>query len=200
MLDLKKYKGILFSALVCTSLLASGCANDGQIKKLQTENAELKTQVESLQKENESLENKVAMYVPKDQEGKSSAHTASDQPVQATRIEIGPSAGGASVNVSLKNTSGKNIDAIEFVVLQFDNFGKPSNRFNDTSYGNVTSKLTVQGNAAPGASLKGGWTLYNMEKSRKAKVVVSQVHFTDGAVWDNKNFDSDVEREKQVYE
>ena len=75
-----------------------------------------------------------------------------------------------------------------------------SNRFNDTSYGNVTSKLTVQGNAAPGASLKGGWTLYNMEKSRKAKVVVSQVHFTDGAVWDNKNFDSDVEREKQVYE
>lgn len=200
MTGLKRLVSTIIGALLCTTILVAGCGNEDQVKKLQSENADLKSQVESLTQEKEDLENKVAMYVPKDQTSKTKVNDNGDQPVKVSHIQIGPDAGGASVDVSLQNTAGKNIDAIEFVVLQFDNFGKPSNRFNDSSAGNVTSKLTVQGNAAPGASLKGSWTLFNMEKSRKAKVVVSQVHFTDGAVWTNKNFDADVDREKVSFE
>lgn len=195
-----KLASVLIGMLVFASVFMAGCGNEDQVKKLQNENDNLKKQVESLNQEKDALENKVAMYVPKDQNGKIKDSSTGDEPVKLAHIEIGPSAGGAAVDVSLQNTSGKNIDAIEFVVLQFDNFGKPSNRFNDPSAGNVTSKLTVQGNAAPSASLRGSWTLYNMEKSRKAKVVISQVHFTDGAVWTNKNFDDDVAREKVSYE
>ena len=196
---MKKLTSILLSALIFTSILTVGCSNEDQLKKLESENSDLKNQIESLKKEKEALDNKVAMYVPKEQTSKSD-EVVSDQPVKMAHIQIGPSAGGASVDVSLSNTSRKNIDAIEFVVLQFDNFGKPSNRFNDASVGNVTNTLTVQGNAAPGATLQGSWTLFNMEKSRKAKVIVSQVHFTDGAVWTNKNFDADVAREKESFQ
>lgn len=197
---LKKLTSILVSALIFISIFTAGCGNEDQLKKLESENSDLRNQIESLEKEKEALDNKVAMYVPKEQTSKSDEAVGSDQPVKVAHIQIGPSAGGASVDVSLNNTAGKNIDAIEFVVLQFDNFGKPSNRFNDASVGNVTNKLTVQGNAAPGATLQGSWTLFNMEKSRKAKVIVSQVHFTDGAVWTNKNFDADVAREKESFE
>lgn len=200
MIVVKKLSGILVGILVVTAIFMAGCGNDAQVKKLQDENADLKNQVESLQKDKEALENKVAMYVPKEQNTKSKDSSSNDQPVKVSKLEIGPSAGGAAVDVSLQNAAGKNMDAVEFVILQFDNFGKPSNRFNDPSAGNVTSKLTVQGNAAPGASLSGSWTLFNMEKSRKAKVVISQVHFTDGAVWTNKNFDDDVAREKGSFE
>lgn len=190
---------ILTCALITAlSVSMAGCGNSAELDSLKKENSDLKAQIETLKEENAEMENKVAMYVPKEQTN-SKSESSGDQPVKLASIDIGPDAGGASVQVNLQNTSSKNIDAIEFVVLQFDNFGRPSNRFNDPSYGNVTKPLTLQGNAAPGASLKGSWTLFNMEKSRKAKVVIKQVHFTDGAVWENKNFDAEVEKEKGQY-
>lgn len=197
---MKKISTLLISASVASIMFVSGCGNSAELKKLQDENAQLKSQVESLTKENEDMKNKVAMYVPSTNNKTNSQNKQQgDQPVALANIEIGPDAGGAAVKVSLKNVSQKTIDAIEFVVLQFDNFGKPSNRFNDESYGNVTSVLTVQGSAANGQSLSGGWTLFNMEKSRKAKVVIKQVHFTDGAVWENKSFEDEVARERTSY-
>ncbi|BAL82020.1 hypothetical protein SELR_03120 [Selenomonas ruminantium subsp. lactilytica TAM6421] len=196
---MKKISTAIVGLSVATMLFTSGCGNDAELKKIQDENVELKRQVESLSKENEEMKNKVAMFVPKENKANPQSKQQGDQPVALGNIEIGPDAGGASVKVSLKNVSPKTVDAIEFVVLQFDNFGKPSNRFNDESYGNVTSVLTVQGTAANGQSLSGGWTLFNMEKSRKAKVVVKQVHFTDGAVWENKSFDDEVARERTSY-
>ena len=197
---MKKISTLLISASVASSMFVSGCGNSAELKKLQDENAQLKSQVESLTKENEDMKNKVAMYVPvTNNKTNSQNKQQGDQPVALANIEIGPDAGGAAVKVSLKNVSQKTVDAIEFVVLQFDNFGKPSNRFNDESYGNVTSILTVQGSASTGQSLSGGWTLFNMEKSRKAKVVIKQVHFTDGAVWENKSFEDEVNRERASY-
>ena len=197
---MKKISTLLISASVASSMFVSGCGNSAELKKLQDENAQLKSQVESLTKENEDMKNKVAMYVPvTNNKTNSQNKQQGDQPVALANIEIGPDAGGAAVKVSLKNVSQKTVDAIEFVVLQFDNFGKPSNRFNDESYGNVTSVLTVQGSASTGQSLSGGWTLFNMEKSRKAKVVIKQVHFTDGAVWENKSFEDEVNRERASY-
>lgn len=197
---MRKISTAVIGVSVASMLFVSGCGNSAEMKKLQDENAELKSQVETLTKENEEMRNKVAMYVPATNEKKSTSDKQKgDQPVVLGNIEIGPDAGGAGVKVSLKNVSQKTVDAIEFVVLQFDNFGKPSNRFNDESYGNVTSVLTVQGTAGNGQSLNGSWTLFNMEKSRKAKVVIKQVHFTDGAVWENKSFDDDVARERTSY-
>lgn len=192
-------KVLLCALVMFLSFGMVGCGNTAELDALKKENSELKAQIETLEKEKTEMENKIAMYVPKEQSVSKSDSPSGDQPVKLAGIEIGPDAGGASVQVNLQNASGKNVDAIEFVVLQFDNFGRPSNRFNDESYGNVTNPLTLQGNAAPGSSLKGSWTLFNMEKSRKAKVVIKQVHFTDGAIWENKNFEAEVEKEKGQY-
>ena len=132
------------------------------------------------------------MYVPKNKKQVPAAQKEqSEQPVQLAEIKFDKS-GVTEVDVVFKNTSNKTIDAVEFVILQFDNFGRPANRFNDPSHGNVTGKLNMQGNAAPGATIKGGWTLFNTEQTTKGKVVVKQVHFTDGAVWTNNNFDDEV--------
>ena len=38
------------------------------------------------------------------------------------------------------------------------------------------------------------------EKAKKGKVVVSKVHFTDGATWINDDYDKIVEKEKGQYE
>lgn len=191
-------KKMIFTVSVLFIFLLSGCVNDQEIEKLKSENETLKEQIAALEEKNSSLEDKIAMYVPKEQTT-NNEQSNNEQPVKLASINIGPDAGGASVDVTLQNTSSKTIDAVDFVVLQFDNFGRPSNRFNDPKYGNVTSTLTLQGNTAPGDTLRGGWTLFNMEKSQKAKVVIQQVHFTDGAVWVNRNFESDVEKEKGEY-
>ncbi|SFB08087.1 DUF5780 domain-containing protein [Selenomonas ruminantium] len=193
------------SKLVCSSLLAgtvliSGCGNSAQLSQLQKENQELKSQVEDLQKENKELENKVSMYVPKEQKNKSnSSQSQVSQPVKLAKISFDKS-GVTEVSVTLQNVSPKNVDAVEFVILQFDNFGRPAYRFNDSSYGNVTSELTMQGNAAPNGFLKSGWTLFNTEKTTKGKVVIKQVHFADGSVWTNNNFEKEVDEGKASFE
>lgn len=153
-----------------------------KIEQLQKENSDLKVQVEDLQKQNKELENKVAMYVPKDSAQKADYQTLPDQPVKLVDIEFDKS-GVTGVKLSFQNLTPKTIDAIEFVILQFDNFGRPAYRFNKKSYGNVTSPLTMQGNAGPKETLNGAWTLYNTEKTTKGKTVIKQVHFTDGSIW-----------------
>lgn len=193
------------SRLVCISLLtstvlASGCGNSAQLSQLQKENQELKSQVEDLQKQNKELENKISIYVPKAQkQNNNSSQTQSSKPVKVSKISFDKS-GVTEVSVTLQNITPKTIDAVEFVILQFDNFGRPAYRFNDSSYGNVTSELTMQGNAGPNGYLKSGWTLFNTEKTTKGKIVIKQVHFTDGSVWTNDNFEKEVDEGKSSFE
>ena len=186
---------IMITFMCLTVILTSGCSSNSEVSKLKEQNADLQQQLSDLQKENEDLKNQVSMYVPKAPTQKT-AEGSNNQPVELSSINIGPdNIGITGVDVSFKNTSQKNIDGIEFVVLKFDNFGKPSER------DNVSSILTMQGNAATGGNLSSGWTMYaDNKKARKAKVVVKQVHFTDGAVWENKSFEDDVAKEKIKYE
>lgn len=186
-------------ALLAGSILLSGCGSNSQIEQLQKENSDLKVQVNDLQKQNKELENKVAMYVPNDSSQKAEDQSQSDQPVKLVNIEFDKS-GVTSVKLSFQNLTPKTIDAIEFVILQFDNFGRPAYRFNDPSYGNISSPLTMQGNASPKETLNGAWTLFNTEKTTKGKIIIKQVHFTDGSTWTNDNFQSEVNDKKGSYE
>ncbi|MBB5337647.1 DUF5780 domain-containing protein [Pectinatus brassicae] len=173
-----------------------GCGNDAELSSLKKENATLKSTINEQKTTIEKLKNDVAMYVPKENKNTSADKSSvANQPVELVSLNIVKSI-TTDVDVSFKNISTKNIDAIEFVILQFDNFGRPAYRFNDPSAGNVTSKLTMQDNTAPGGIMKSGWSLYNTDRTMKGKVVVKQVHFTDGAVWTNNNFDSIVNSEK----
>lgn len=186
-------KIITIVVIFMISILVLGCGSDD----LRRQNSDLQKQVSDLKKENTDLKNQVSMYAPKDKTtGTTDSTSASNQPVAPSSIKIGPDEVGITeVNVSFKNVSQKNVDAIEFVVLKFDNFGKPSDR------DNVTSVLTMQGNAAPSGNLSAGWTLFaDSKKARKAKVVVKQVHFTDGTVWGNNSFENDVAKGKASYE
>ncbi|WP_027396026.1 DUF5780 domain-containing protein [Anaerovibrio lipolyticus] len=195
-----KLTKVLCIAILIGTVFISGCGNNEQLSQLQNENQELKSQIESLQKQNKELENKVSMYVPKEQQqNNSSSQTQSSQPVKLAKISF-DKRGVTEVSVTLQNITPKTIDAVEFVILQFDNFGRPAYRFNDPSYGNVTSALTMQGNAAPNGFLTSGWTLFNTEKTTKGKVVIKQVHFTDGSVWNNDNFDQEVDAGKSSLE
>lgn len=195
-----KLSKLVFISIISSTIVISGCGNSEQLTQLKKENQELKIQVEDLQKQNKELENKVAMYIPKEQKNnnKSSQEQVS-QPVKLAKIAFDKS-GVTEVSVTLQNTTQKTIDAVEFVILQFDNFGRPAYRFNDSSYGNVTSELTMQGNAGPNGFLKSGWTLFNTEKTTKGKVVIKQVHFTDGSVWTNNNFEKEVDAGKASFE
>ena len=184
--------------LIITTLI-SGCSNPNELTKLQQKNTQLKTQIDELSSQNEEFRNRLTMYETIPQESANTPDTTTDSPVKLQNISFDKS-GVTGVSVSFINTSPKTVDAIEFVILQFDNFGRPSYRFNDKSYGNISSELLMQGSATENTILNGAWTLFNTEKTVKGKVVVKQVHFTDGAVWNNLKFNEQVNREKESYE
>ena len=175
-------------------LLLSGCANDTEVLKLQQENQQLKS-------DNADYKNRLSKYETPTQINDKQKEIISDEqpPVILKKIEFDKS-GVTGVNVVFQNNTSKTIDAIEFVILQFDNFGRPAYRFNDKTQGNVSGKLLMQGTAQPQGTMQAGWTLFNTEKTTKGKTVVSQVHFTDGSVWNNLKFDEEVSKEKEAYE
>lgn len=192
-------KKICLSLILILMLLSTlGCGNSEEIKALQDENTNLKSTIEDLQKQNTQLQKEIEMYVPK-KESKSSSTAAENQPVEVVNIEYGVDV-ITNAHIKFKNVSTKTIDAVEFVMLHFDNFGRPAYYFNDESDGNVSGKLNLQSVAAPNEILYGGWDFYCLDSAKKGKVVVNQVHFTDGTTWVNQQFDDIVEKEKQSLE
>ena len=178
------------SLVVCLAMMLSGCGNSDVVSKLQNENQQLKT-------ENADFKNRLSKYESPTKVASDKKEVASDEqpPVTLNKIEFDNS-GVTGVRVVFQNNTPKTIDAIEFVILQFDNFGRPAYRFNDEKYGNVSGKLLMQGNAKPQGTMQAGWTLFNVERTTKGKTVLRQVHFTDGSTWNNLKFDQDVSKEK----
>ncbi|MBP2659145.1 MAG: hypothetical protein H6Q69_2177 [Firmicutes bacterium] len=186
-------RSIIFILIVCMSITLAGCGNSGETSKLQNE-------IKQLKMENTDYKNRLTKYEALTKENNEQKEVASTEqpPVILKKIEFDKS-GVTGVKVVFQNNTPKTIDAIEFVILQFDNFGRPAYRFNDKSNGNVSGKLLMQGNTQPQGTMQSGWTLYNTEKTVKGKTVVSQVHFTDGSVWSNLKFDEEVSKEKEEY-
>ncbi len=182
-------------ALVHSILLKkddSVLAEDGMLKKCPY-CGELKKQVETLQAENKKLENAVAMYVPKAAEKVKNTSEVENQPVSLVSLQF-PEYVVPQISVTFVNNSTKVVDAIEFSVLCFDNFGQPANYH---SSGNVINSFSLQETIQPGNTGKSSWNVYSMSNgTKKGKVVVTKVHFTDGAIWVNNEFDKIIEKEK----
>lgn len=183
----------LFLVLVTFSIL--GCSNSKELKNLQSENTNLKATIEDLKKQNEQLQKEIEMYVPKKETTKSSTE-ATNQPVELVSIKYGSDV-VTYAEFTFKNISTKTVDAIEFVALNFDNFGRPAYYFNRKSNGNVSSKLNLQQVANPNETSSATWNFYGSDFATKGKVVVHQVHFTDGTTWVNQQFDDIVKKEKE---
>ena len=183
-------KVICLSLVVCLAMILYGCGNSDGISKLQSENQQLKS-------ENADYKNRLSKYESITKVNNESKEITPDEqpPVTLNKIEFDNS-GVTGVRVVFQNNTPKTIDAIEFVILQFDNFGRPAYRFNDEKYGNVTGKLLMQGNAKPQGTMHAGWTLFNVERATKGKTVLKQVHFTDGSTWTNLNFEQAVSKGK----
>jgi len=174
--------GLIVLFIICV-LMVTGCNNN---------------EIQALKKENDDLKIRLAKYekVEENTQQKSEKEEIFDTPpVELTSIEFDKS-GVTSVTVVFKNTSPKTLDAIEFVILQFDNLGRPAYRFNDKSHGNVTGELLLQENAQENKIIKGAWTLFNTERSTKGKVVIKQVHYTDNSSWVNQKFTEQINKEK----
>ena len=177
-------KGIV--CLLLTSLIIiSGCSGD--LQALKKENAELKLRLSNYENSKTQTESPVSSKP---------GVRFETPPVKLTSIEFDKS-GVTGVNIKFQNNSPKTLDAIEFVILQFDNFGRPAYRFNDSKYGNISGELLLQGIAKQNGTLSGGWTLFNTEKTTKGKVVVKQVHYTDNSLWINQNFSEQINFEKE---
>lgn len=181
-------------SVLLIALGLTGCSNSEEILKLKNENQQLKL-------ENADYKNRLSKYEPPTKINDEKKQIASEEqpPVLLKKIEFDKS-GVTGVNVVFQNNTAKAIDAIEFVILQFDNFGRPAYRFNDKSNGNVSGKILMQGSAQPQGTIQGSWTLFNTEKTTKGKTVVSQVHFIDGSVWSNLKFDEQVSMGKESFQ
>lgn len=182
--------GIIFLS-VCG--LFTGCGNEDQLKK---ENDELKVQVEQLQQENKKLTNDVAMYVPKEKAVSTNVVEADNQPVSLVSVQF-PEYVVPQVDVTFKNNTQKVIDGVEFVVICFDNFGRPAKENGKNVSGKITMQKSIQPDSTGGAS----WNVYSIsENTKKGKIIVSQVHFNDGSTWINYDYDKILEKEKGQYE
>lgn len=189
-------KKMISTVLLGTSLLVLvGCGNSAELEQLKSENSALQQEVTQLKADKKNLEDKIAMYVPSELKGKPITDLP-DQPMKVGNFSIGPDDMGITrTRVELINVTSKTIDAAEFVILKFDNFGRPASQGD----GNVTSPLTLQGEAAPNGVLTGAWTLYLSDRATKGKIILKQVHFTDGSVWRNSQFQDQLDKEKGNY-
>lgn len=193
---MKRAVAVCVGSLLVLSLF-SGCGKEDELTK---ENTGLKEQVTQLQDENKQLKdenkqlkNEVAMYVPNKQQGASSSAEAKNQPVTAVSVKLFIDV-VQHAEVTFKNNTNKVIDGIEYVVIGFDNFGKPAKLGRN---GNVSPTLNIQKEIQPGDTASGSWSLYDSnDQAHKGKVVVQKVHFTDGAVWVNNDFDKMVADQK----
>jgi hypothetical protein len=173
-----------------------GCGNSAELDQLKSENSSLQKEVTQLKADKKNLEDKIAMYVPSELKGKPVTDLP-DQPMKVGNFSIGPDDIGITrTRIELINVTSKTIDAAEFVILKFDNFGRPAISQGD---GNITSPLTLQGEAASNGVLSGAWTLYLSDRATKGKIILKQVHFTDGSVWRNSQFQEQVDKEKGSY-
>lgn len=173
------------AVLIALPLLVSGCGDTQKLGQFSKENQALKTQVAQLQKQNEALQNRLTKYEPTQEKSSVQPNATVSEteraPVELASISVSRRI-ATFIDVTFTNTTPKTVDAIEFVVLQFDNFGRPAYRFNDKKEGNVTGDLLLQGTAVPGATLNGAWKIFNADAVEKCKVILKQVHFTDRAV------------------
>lgn len=172
--------------LIVGILFISGCSSNNDSQVLKKENEDLKIRLSKYEK----VETNIQTNNTQKQE-----EVFENPPVELKSIEFDKS-GVTGVNVIFKNNSPKTVDAIEFVILQFDNLGRPAYRFNDSSHGNVTGELLMQGTAKENGTIKGGWTLFNADKTTKGKIVVKQVHYTDNSLWVNQKFTEQVKKEQ----
>lgn len=191
-------KQFLSLVLIISTCACLGCGNSDELKSIQEENANLKATVEDLQAKNDQLQKEIEMYVPKKSEPTSSTEVE-NQPIEIVSINYGYDV-VTNAEIKIKNVSTKTIDAIDMACIHFDNFGRPAYYFNDSSKGNVAEKLTLQDTVKPNEVTYGLWNFYCLDLAKKGKVVVHQVHFTDGTTWVNQNFDDIIEKEKKSFE
>jgi len=181
-------KNILVALMLVSTVLLAGCTSDAEYSTLKKENQDLKTRLAQYEPVGNTTSNS-------SQQGEKPFDTP---PVSLQSMDFDKS-GVTGVKVVFQNTSNKTVDAIEFVILEFDNFGRPAYRFNDKSEGNVSGKLLMQEKAQPGGTMNSSWTLFNTDNTVKGKVVVKQVHFTDDTVWTNSRYDEQVRKEQESY-
>ena len=94
------------------------------------------------------------------------------------------------LKITFQNNDTRTVDAIDTYMLIYDNFGEPT-------YPNNATKnyfhLLFQEPIKPNKHKYCRWTLFFASNVRKVKVLVRQVHFTNGDTWINKDFDKQLE-------
>lgn len=98
--------------------------------------------------------------------------------------------------MKIQNLSGKTIDEIQLALLTFDSFGKP---LRVTLHEDNVSYLRTTVSIAPGQTQDSTWELTFDKGSKKIKVIVGKVHFTDDSVWENSKYSEQVYQEKGIY-
>lgn len=88
------------------------------------------------------------------------------------------SIGTPILNLTIKNTSKKTIDALEIDANFFDNFNEPAGKF---GVGDNSIIATSQEKIAPGETMTRSWNLAVYDSATKVDgVKIKRLHFTDG--------------------
>lgn len=94
------------------------------------------------------------------------------------------SIGTPILNLTVKNTSKKTIDALEIDANFFDNFNEPAGKF---GVGDNSIIATSQEKIAPGETVTRSWNLAVYDSATKVDgVKIKRLHFTDGSTLSNE--------------
>lgn len=101
------------------------------------------------------------------------------------------------VYVKLQNVSTKTVDAIELAILSFDNMGRPAMVIKKQFESNVEEPLLLQGNVAPQGYMEGNLYVYTRNRGTKGAIVVKSIHYTDGSLWENNQYQAEINAKKE---
>lgn len=101
-------------------------------------------------------------------------------PLEIVNTSVSEDSIGTPVaNVTVRNTSAKEMDGVKLLIKTFNNFGEPANGFlTDNNYKGIS-----QEKIAPGKTTTLSWPLYNYDTASKIEASVYQIHFSDGTTW-----------------
>lgn len=178
-----KKKILIILVCLINLFVISGCSSNNEITALKEENQKLKDKLAQYEKPASNVtQDKQAYDVP---------------PIQIQEISFDKS-GVTGVKIVVQNTSDKTIDAVELALITFDNFGRPAKRFGNED--NVVDDILMQKVINKGGSGGSSWTIFNYDDATKGKVVVKQIHYTDGTVWTNTTYQKQITNEKKKLE
>lgn len=119
-------------------------------------------------------------HVRKKQEREEAEAEARRPPLEIMRIYMSRnSIDVPEINIRVRNTKDRVIDAFEVNVIAFDAYDRKVSRFGDGVFNGISQSHTI----SPGQSRLVTWTLHELENGRKFKLTLISVHFTDGTVW-----------------